>query len=237
LEAIGTLAGGIAHDFNNLLSVIMGGVSLMDYELAADHESRVTLQQIEEASRKAKELANQLITFSKGGLPVMVPGTIGRLVFLSVQSAVGEANIRCQFKLDPALWPVAFDESQIRRVMINIVGNAIDAMPDGGTIVITGSNHILGPDGSQTGLMLPEGPYVRLSVRDEGSGIPDSHLSQIFDPYFSTKGKGTDKGTGLGLAITHSIVTQHGGDIHVEPRNSAGGATFTIYLPACQQSL
>jgi PAS domain S-box-containing protein len=237
LEAIGTLAGGIAHDFNNLLSVIMGGVSLMDYELAADHESRVTLQQIEEASRKAKELANQLITFSKGGLPVMVPGSIGRLVFLSVQSAVGEANIRCQFKLDPGLWPVAFDESQIRRVMINIVGNAIDAMPDGGTIVITGSNHILGPDGSQTGLMLPEGPYVRLSVRDEGSGIPDSHLSQIFDPYFSTKGKGTDKGTGLGLAITHSIVTQHGGDIHVEPRNSAGGATFTIYLPACQQSL
>ena len=92
----------------------MGGVSLIDYELAVDHESRVTLQQIEEASRKAKELANQLITFSKGGLLVMVPGSIGKLVFLSVQSAVDDANIRCQFKLDPALWPVAFDESQIR---------------------------------------------------------------------------------------------------------------------------
>jgi PAS domain S-box-containing protein len=237
LEAIGTLAGGIAHDFNNLLSVVIGGVSLIDYELDPDHESRVTLKQIEEASRKAKELANQLITFSKGGLPVMVPGSIGRLVFLSVQSAVDDANIRCQFKLDPALWPVAFDESQIRRVMINIVRNAIDAMPEGGTIVITGSNQILGPDGAQTGIMLPEGPYVRLSVRDEGSGIPDSDLPQIFDPYFSTKGKGADKGTGLGLAITHSIVTHHGGDIHVLPKNSAGGATFTIYLPACQQSL
>ena len=156
---------------------------------------------------------------------------------MSAQSAVGEANIRCQFKLDPALWPVAFDESQIRRVMIHIVRNAIDAMPEDGTIVITGSNQILGPDGAPVGLMLPEGSYVRLSVRDEGSGILDSHLPQIFDPYFSTKGKGADKGTGLGLAITHSIVTQHGGDIHVVPKNSAGGATFTIYLPACQQAL
>lgn len=237
LEAIGTLAAGIAHDFNNLLSVILGGVSLVDFELGADHESRVTLKQIEEASIKAKDLANQLITFSKGGLPVKVPGTIGRLVFLSVQSAVGDADIRCQFKLDPDLWPVAFDENQIERAMTHIVRNAIDAMPEGGTIVVEGSNQTLGPDGAKAGLMLPEGRYVKLSVHDEGDGIPDTYLSQIFDPYFSSKGKGTDKGTGLGLAITHSIVTNHGGDIQVVPKNSSGGVTFTIYLPACQNTV
>jgi PAS domain S-box-containing protein len=224
LESTGLLAGGIAHDFNNSLMAIMGNVSLARLSPSLDDETRGILAQTEEACARARDLTQQLLTFSKGGAPVKRTVSIGELVREAVGFALRGSNVLCEYALADDLWPVEADPGQIGQVLHNLAINAQQAMPEGGVIDISARNETLATPGRSS---LPEGRYVSISVRDRGVGIPAKHLERIFDPYFTTK----QKGSGLGLAIAYSIVKNHGGSIAVESQVGVG-TTFHIHLPA-----
>ena len=224
LKSIGILAGGIAHDFNNLLMAILGNISIA--KLAADPGGKIfeRLTEAEKASLRARDLTRQLLTFSKGGAPVKKTILIMELIKESTGFALKGSNVRCKFQIDDDLWPVEADEGQISQVINNLVINADQAMPDGGIIKIQADNIIAG---AKDILALKEGKYVKISIKDEGIGISKKYLTKIFDPYFSTK----QKGSGLGLASAFSIITNHDGHIAVESEPKTG-TVFNIYLPA-----
>ena len=227
LEAIGTLAGGIAHDFNNLLQGVFGYISIAKLNAANKDKSIAALEQAEKALHMSVTLTTQLLTFSKGGKPVKKKVPLQPLIENSVRFALSGSSADYRIKLDADLWHVEADEGQIGQVIQNIVINADQAMPLGGTIMITAKNvHV-----SKKGIpQLPEeGKYVEISVQDNGTGISDEYLSKIFDPYFTTKAKGS----GLGLATSYSIVRNHGGVIHVSSKVGRG-TTFYVYLPALE---
>ncbi len=228
MEAIGTLAGGLAHDFNNLLSIITGNIELAKDDVKPEYGVTDFLNEAEEASLRATELANQLITFSKGGTPVKKTGSIGEIVRETTNLTLSDSNIKCDFLISQDLWPVEFDQDQMKHAINNIIINAAESMPDGASINIKADNFNIT---AEHNLPLSEGKCVKISIRDHGVGIPEKHLSKIFDPYFSTKEKGIEKGMGLGLAITCSIINKHDGHITVESKVEVG-TTFSIYLPA-----
>lgn len=224
LESIGLLAGGIAHDFNNILTAIMGNISLSKITLSPGSETYAGLAEAEKACLRARGLTQQLLTFAKGGAPITKTVSIAELLQDSVRFALHGSNIRCDISFPNDLWRVDIDEGQINQVINNLIINAQQAMPEGGTITITGKN-IWVKEGQ--GLLLPAGNYVMLSVHDEGVGIPQSHIAKIFDPFYTTKAKGS----GLGLATSYWIIKKHNGYITAE--SEAGkGTTFFIYLPA-----
>ena len=231
LEAIGTLAGGIAHDFNNLLSVIMGNIELAKDDIKAEDGISEYLKEAGKASLLAKELTKQLITFSKSGAPVKKIGPIGDLVKKSAYFTLLGSNVRCNFFISNDLWLVDFDVWQMTHAVKNLIVNAVEAMPDGGSIDVRAENFEISSETVKRSLQLSEGKYVKISIRDQGVGIPEKDLSKIFDPYFSTKEMGTQKGVGLGLATTYSIINRHDGHITVESEVGVG-TTFTLYLPA-----
>jgi PAS domain S-box-containing protein len=227
LEAIGVLAGGIAHDFNNLLSAVIGNISLA--KAKRDDSSPERLEEIEKASLRAKSLAQQLLTFSSGGMPVRKTISI---VDLSKQSAVfvtRGSSVRCEFDFPADLWPVSGDEGQLSQVIHNLVINAMQAMADGGVIRLSAENVLAGAVFRGAAF---EGNMVKLSVADEGGGIPSEVIPKIFDPYFTTK----EQGSGLGLATAYSVVRRHGGEIDVESK-AGRGATFHVYLPASDEPI
>lgn len=227
LESIGILAGGIAHDFNNLLAGIVGNASLALMRInERDYVSR-KLSDVEAVSLLAQKLTRQLLTFSKGGMPVLEPESIDRIIKTSVLFSLSGSNIRSELLINEELWPVEVDEGQISQVFNNLVLNAREAMPGGGIITVTADNIELAE--AEVG-DLKGGRYVKVSVEDQGSGIPPEDFSRIFDPYFSTKERGAEKGTGLGLAICHSIVHKHSGFISVES-GMGKGTVFHVYLP------
>ncbi len=230
LESVGILAGGIAHDFNNLLTGIMGNISLGKIFLAEGKPERVAplLNNAEEASEAAKELSFRLLTFSKGGDPVRKVSSIEGLLRRSAALALSGSNVAAVFALSPDLCPIEVDEGQMLQVFNNILINAKEAMPQGGTVTITGENCSITAGDTDP---LKAGSYAKISIKDTGRGIARMHLERIFDPYFSTKGLGSRKGTGLGLSICMSVVKKHEGHISVESREGAG-ATFHIWLPA-----
>lgn len=234
-ESIGILAGGIAHDFNNILTAILGNISLA--RMYINHEDKLfsILSEAEKASLRAKELTHQLVTFAVGGEPVKKTGSVADVVKGSVSLALAGSNVLCQCHMPDDLWPVEFDEGQIRDVIHNILSNAVHAMPAGGVVKIPGENVIVRAEKGNKGLPLPDGKYVKISVEDQGIGIPDEHLPLVFDPYFSTKQRGTQKGMGLGLATAFSIIKKHKGYITVESKVGAG-TTFQIYLPASEKA-
>ncbi|MGC8827572.1 MAG: PAS domain-containing protein, partial [Anaerolineae bacterium] len=224
LEALGLLAGGIAHDFNNLLTAVLGNISLARLQLPADHEAQKLLAEAERASLRTRDLTQQLLTFAKGGEPIRELATISDLLHDITRFILRGSNVRLAFTIAPDLWPVEVDKGQFGQVVQNIVLNARQAMPAGGTLYLTAENVTIEPPGQG---IIPPGAYVRITFRDEGIGIPREHLARIFDPYFTTK----QEGSGLGLAVVHSIVRRHGGYITVDSVLGRG-ATFTIYLPA-----
>jgi PAS domain S-box-containing protein len=228
LESLGILAGGIAHDFNNLLSIIMGNIDLVKDEFRSGADISDLLAKTEKASFQAQELTQQLITFSKGGAPVKNVSSINDFVQGIKKSSTLGSRIKCEFTLAPDLWPVEFDEGQMKHAINNIIANATESMPNGGTIHLQADNFNMAAGGE---LPYPEGRYVKISIRDHGVGIPEKHLSMIYDPYFSTKELGFQKGMGLGLTTTYSIINRHDGYITVESEVSVG-TTFTIILPA-----
>ncbi|MGD0282589.1 MAG: ATP-binding protein [Dissulfurispiraceae bacterium] len=227
LEAIGTLAGGIAHDFNNLLQGVFGYISMVKITLDDKKRSLAMLEQAEKALHMSVNLTTQLLTFSKGGKPLKKKIPLESVIDNSVRFALSGSRSGYRINLDTDLWHVEADEGQIGQVIQNIVLNAEQAMPLGGTIVIAGKNVLTGEKGIPR---LPEeGKYVEISVQDSGIGIPEEYLPKIFDPYFTTKAKGS----GLGLATCYSIIKNHGGAIHVSSKIGKG-ATFYVYLPAIQ---
>ena len=227
LESLSLLAGGIAHDFNNLLASIMGTVSLAMLDLPPDSPVTQQLAGAERASLRARELTQQLLTFSKGGAPVKTYGSLEEVVRDTAAFSLRGSKTGLEFSFPGDFRPVEADLGQLSQVFNNLIINADQAMPNGGTITITGENVLLGAADLPP---LPEGKYVRITVRDQGIGIPKEYLSKVFDPYFTTK----QKGSGLGLAITYSIIRKHGGFITVESAPGAG-AEFRIYLPAAEE--
>lgn len=225
LESLGVLAGGIAHDFNNLLTAILGNVSLAKMYASPGDKSLQRMEEAEKASLRAKDLTQQLLTFAKGGAPVKKTASIADVLRDSAKFALRGSNVRCLFEIAVDLWPVEIDEGQISQVIHNLIINAYQAMPDGGTIIVRAENATLWPD-EDTAAPLDPGDYVKLSVSDDGQGISCEVLPKIFDPYFTTK----KRGSGLGLATAYSILKKHDGMITVESELGLGTA-FHIYLP------
>ena len=228
LESVGLLAGGIAHDFNNILTAILGNISLAAMDAQPGSEIHESLAKAEKASLRAKDLTQQLLTFAKGGAPVKILASVPELLQDTAGFALRGSSVKCRFSIPPDLWHAEIDEGQISQIIHNLVINAQQAMPDGGSIEISVENMVL-TRGRSLGMSMPlkKGNYIRIAVQDHGRGIPAEHLARIFDPFFTTK----PKGSGLGLATSFSIARQHGGHLSVESEVGCG-STFYLYLPA-----
>jgi two-component system cell cycle sensor histidine kinase/response regulator CckA len=226
LESIGLLAGGIAHDFNNVLTGILGNIELAIAHLKQNEEdaAKEILAEAEKASLRAKDLTQQLLTFSKGGAPIKTVTQINTLLEEATTFALRGSKTKPEFAIPENLWAVEIDKGQLNQAISNIIINANQAMPKGGIININASNVILE---EQHDLSLPDGNYIVIAIKDHGIGIPEETKDRMFEPYFSTK----KSGTGLGLATSYSIIKYHGGIITFESELGAG-ATFYIYLPA-----
>ncbi|HEY5673594.1 MAG TPA: ATP-binding protein [Malonomonas sp.] len=226
LNTVGTLAGGIAHDFNNILAGIYGNISLAKRKLPPGHPTFKYFDAVDKSMSRATLLTNQLLTFAKGGAPVVENLNLDSLVEEIVQFNLSGSKVRAEFSYAEDLWPAEVDQGQIQQVFSNLTINAMQSMPEGGHLYIRMENASI-TDNSVPGLA--EGKYLRITVRDEGVGISPDHLGRIFEPYFTTK----QAGSGLGLATVYSIVNRHGGHINVVSGLDQG-TTFTLYLPASE---
>jgi PAS domain S-box-containing protein len=228
LESVGLLAGGIAHDFNNILTAIVGNLSLAQMEAGTTGELPAVLREAELACGRARELTQQLLTFSKGGAPIRQTALLGDVIAESCRFATHGSNVRCLCDLPADLWPVEADKGQISQVIQNIVLNAVEAMPEGGVVEVQARNAGLEATDAAG---LPAGRYVAIAILDHGTGIRPEHLGKVFDPYFSTK----QRGSGLGLATAYSIVKRHDGMLRVES-TLGSGSRFEILLPASDKA-
>ncbi len=230
LESLSILAGGIAHDFNNILTGILGNISYAGMLLDRDPpRAAERLAEAEQASLRAKELTQQLLTFSKGGAPIRSLRDIKSLIEEAARFAARGSTVCVRFEIARDLWAAEVDEGQINQVINNLVINAVQAMPEGGAITIRAGNIVLGKDENP---LLKPGYYIRISIQDQGIGIPAHLLEKIFDPFFTTK----QKGSGLGLSTVYSIIRNHNGNIMVDSTLGAGSA-FTFLLPASPQAI
>ena len=229
IESLGVLAGGIAHDFNNILTVILGNINLAMMDLPVDFAGQEILTEAEKACFQAQSLARQLLTFAKGGAPIKGPVAVDQLIRESSTFACRGSQVRCEFTLPDHLWAIEADTGQITQVFQNLIINAIQAMPGGGTIKIHAENLELA---AESDLPLSAGRYVKITLQDHGGGMPARYLAKIFDPYFTTK----QKGSGLGLATSYSIIKNHFGHIAAESKIGVG-TTFNIYLPAADRKI
>jgi len=229
LESVGVLAGGIAHDFNNILAAILGNINLALFDADLKDKTKNLLAEAEKASLRAKDLTQQLLTFAKGGEPVMEASSLEIIIKDSANFVLRGDKVACRFDVPENLWLVEIDKGQISQVIQNIVLNARHAMPEGGIIKVSCEN--ISTVEEQHFPLFKKGRFVKICIEDSGIGIPAKVIEKIFDPYFSTK----HGGSGLGLAISQSIISKHGGHITVE--SSPGvGTTFTLYLPASMQT-
>jgi len=228
LESVGILAGGIAHDFNNILMAIWGNINMARQEVESGSRAFDNLKQAEKACQRATDLAQQLITFSKGGKPVKKPTLMAKLIREATLFSFSGSAVKGDLAIPEDLWPAEVDEGQIEQVLNNLILNAIQAMPDGGIVQIEAKNTLLNEPGD---LPLTPGDYIQISIQDTGIGIKETYLPKIFDPYFTTK----QKGSGLGLAVVYSIVSRHAGHISVESKLGEG-TTFTILLPTSKKA-
>lgn len=223
LESLGVLAGGIAHDFNNILMGLFGNMELArEMCLNGDHaEILASLESSMTMFNRAKALAGQLLTFAKGGKPVLAPADIGYVIKVNSRFALSGSSISLELDIPDDLWPCMIDKHQIGQVINNLAINAMQAMQTGGKLYISAENIE-----SQTG------NYVCVTVKDCGAGIQPENLTKIFDPYFTTK----QQGSGLGLSVVHSIIEKHKGTIEVTSVVGMG-TTFTIHLPAIHSEI
>jgi len=229
LESIGLLAGGIAHDFNNILTAFMGNISLSKLYVKPEDKIFERLEEMEKATLRAMDLTGQLLTFSKGGAPVKKTLSIPELIKDCAIFSLRGSNVQCEFSFSDDLWPSEIDEGQISQVINNMIINADQAMPEGGEIQVCAENMVVD---AKLSLPLQPGRYIKISIQDQGSGIAKERLPRIFDPYFTTK----QKGSGLGLATAYSIVDKHDGYIVAESELGVG-STFYIYLPASEKKV
>jgi PAS domain S-box-containing protein len=228
MDAIGTLAGGIAHDFNNLLTSILGNITLTQHIMKLPPLGEKYLTRAEQATWRAKDLTQQLLAFAKGGDPIKHLISLRDLIIESSGFALSGSSVLCERHLATNLWPIEADPGQVSQIIHNIGINAVQAMPNGGTLVIKADNMWINKSPGGFPIPLPPGPYVHVTLSDEGIGIAKEQLDKIFDPYFSTK----PEGQGLGLASTYAIMQKHGGNISVESQTNVG-TKFSLYFPAC----
>ena len=236
MEAVGRLAGGIAHDFNNLLTVIMGYSQVLLTELGPQHPLRGKIDETLKAGERAATLIRQLLTFSsKQSLDPKILSLNTAVTSLEslLRRLIGE-DIQLVSKLDPTNGRLRADQAQLEQVLVNLVVNARDAMPKGGTLTIETAQVELTRSPVYHLTPLPPGPYVRLAVSDTGCGMDRMTQSHIFEPFFTTKGEG--KGSGLGLSTVFGIVTQSGGAIDVTSR-VGHGTRFDLYFPSVESDI
>jgi PAS domain S-box-containing protein len=229
LESVGVLAGGIAHDFNNILTAILGNISLAKMYANAEDKVFPKLANAEKAALQAQNLTQQLLMFSKGGSLIRKPASIGDLIRDCIDFSLRGSNVKCECFIEENVWPVEVDEGQINQVINNLIINADQSMPEGGVIELRTENVFIDEENIE---LLKPGRYVRISVKDHGLGIPEEHIQKIFDPYFTTK----KKGSGLGLFTCYSIVKKHDGHLAVDSREGVG-TTFYVYLPASERRM
>ena len=232
IEALGTLAGGVAHDFNNLLTVIAVHAETLRNDMGAENPLWKSIQAIEGATQEAATLARQLSAFSRRDIRdfrIIDLNHVVRRVETMLQRLVGE-KITFVTKLDAGIRPVRADPAQIEQVLLNLVANARDAMPEGGTMTIETVNTRLDPGPWDPDSYGAGQEYARMSVHDTGRGIDEAARSRIFEPFFTTKPP--SEGTGLGLFMVHGIVSASGGVVSFESE-TAVGTRFDVCLPAC----
>lgn len=227
LESLGILAGGIAHDFNNILAAILSNIQLAQMKYSRNEDIKKYLQDSIESTYRASELTRQLLTFSRGGAPVKKAASLAELIRDTAEFALRGSNVKAFCKIPESLWPVEVDTGQISQVIYNLVINAKQAMPRGGTVRISAENI-----NNRAVNRMSTGNYIKIAVKDQGVGIPKENLSKIFDPFFTTK----KEGSGLGLSTSYSIIKRHDGYLEVESEMGLG-TTFWIYLPALNQSV
>jgi PAS domain S-box-containing protein len=224
LQSVGNLAGGIAHDFNNILTGIYANLDLALANITPGHGAYSYLHEMEKSVDRAKSLATQLLTFSKGGLPLREVVRLKELIESTIRFDLSGSNVQAEIICNDEIWPVEADRGQLAQVFSNLILNASQAMKDGGTIRVTLENVSFEDSEIHKNL---NGKFVKIKFRDSGCGIPESILHQIFDPFFTTK----SEGTGLGLAVVYSIVERHGGKVEVNSLVNEG-TEFTVYIPA-----
>jgi signal transduction histidine kinase/ActR/RegA family two-component response regulator len=227
LESIGLLAGGIAHDFNNLLTVVMGNLALAALDAPSGGLAARWVREAELGLARARDLTRQLLTFAKGGEPVLEAVNFAEIVRETAGFTLHGSNVRSVLDLAPDLRAAKADKGQLSQVVQNLVLNAAQAMPDGGIVGIKVRNERLRPDPAGP---LAAGDYLRLEISDTGVGIAPENLPRVFEPYFTTK----PAGNGLGLATVYSIVRRHHGRIEVESEPGRG-TTFRCWLPAAAE--
>ena len=223
LESLAVLAGGIAHDFNNFLTVVQGNIEVAKGQLNPGEPVQAILDGAASACQRAAVLSSRLLTFAKGGAPVRSMVSVARLVLDAVQLAPTGAPGNIEVDIAEDLRFAQIDPGQIAQVLHNILFNARQAMPEGGNIQVRAENIVVQDNPNAD-------PWVRISIRDHGRGIPNDILPLIFDPYFTTK----PGSSGLGLATAYAIVTKHGGHISVESK-PGDGTVFVVDLPASQE--
>jgi PAS domain S-box-containing protein len=235
LESIGRLAGGIAHSFNNLLAAIAFHAELLGSELSPGSRGRRHAEEVLKAGDRAAALARQLLAFGRKQVlqpKVLSLNTVVDEMKPMLQRLIGE-HIVLETALDPGAGSICVDLGQLEQVVLNLVVNARDAMPDGGRLTLRTGREILERQETSEGEEMPSGSYAVLAVRDTGSGMEPEVLSRLFEPFFTTKDR--DKGSGLGLATVHGIVHQSGGGIRVES-TPGQGTRFTIFLPHTEEA-
>ena len=221
LESLGVLAGGLAHDFNNLLTIILGNLSLVEMNDGLMGDDQERLAQVRQATERAQGLTRQLLTFSRGGAPQRRHTRLQDLIEPTVALSLSGTKVNWTCDLADDLWTADIDPGQIEQVLSNLLINAGQAMPDGGTVCVRARNRELPDDAGDATR------YAVIEIQDHGCGISADDRERIFEPYFTTK----DTGSGLGLAIAFSIVKRHGGrlDVVSEPGR---GSIFSLALPA-----
>jgi two-component system cell cycle sensor histidine kinase/response regulator CckA len=228
LESLGTLAGGIAHDFNNLLTGVLGNIALAKIKTQCGDERFQILDDAEQAAVRARDLTCQLLTFARGGAPVKKTTSIADVIQSACEFVRERSGVTFEYCPPPDLPAAEVDAGQFDQVIRNLLVNAAEAMPAGGTVRIGCEEVTIGVEAAVS--VLKAGRFLKITIRDEGVGIPGKNLPRIFDPYFTTK----EKGTGLGLTAAYSIVRRHDGLITAES-GPGGGAAFHIYLPVSSE--
>jgi signal transduction histidine kinase/CheY-like chemotaxis protein len=228
LEPLAVLAGGIAHDFNNFLTAVVCNVQLAK-AMIANVDAQAVLKDAEAACRAAAGTAKQLLRYVRGGSPLRGIQPLGEVIGEVARFATAGTPVRLEIALDQNLAPVSFDRDQMNQVVQNLALNAVQALPNGGTLRISGRNVVASPEAGLPAELAakPGARFVRIDFSDNGPGIPSEDLLRIFEPFFTTK----PAGQGLGLAVSYSIMRQHGGLLTVSSKLGAG-STFTLFLPS-----
>ncbi len=233
MEAVGTLAGGIAHDFNNMLAIIIGNAELAHEDMEGNEGPSGNIEQILKASKRARDLVKQILTFSRRTETGRNPLKLTPLVKETFKLLRGTlpSTIRMNLKVQTKMDTIIADPSQIQQVLMNLATNAAHAMREGGGVFTVGISDVAVRDDSLPDAEMQPRTYVKLTVRDTGTGIEKEVLPRIFEPFFTTKEVG--KGTGMGLAVVYGIVKSHGGAITVDSKPGKG-STFNVFLPSAE---